>query len=59
MVEMIITIKRREGVSHEEFVRRQRDVHRSLFLSIPEARRCIRRFVVIFPAPAPSFPDAD
>ena len=61
MVKMIITIKRREGMSHEEFVRYQRDVHRPILMSIPEARRYIRRFVVSFPIPAPGYsgPDYD
>ena len=49
MIKMIITIKRRAGMSHDEFVRYQRDVHRPLLLSIPEARQYIRRFVVSYP----------
>ena len=55
MIKMIITIKRREGMSHNAFVRYQRDVHRPLLLSIPEARRYIRRFVVSYPIPAPDY----
>ena len=61
MIKMIITIKRREGMTHDEFVRYQRDVHRPLLMSIPEARRYIRRFVVSYPVPAPDYsgPDYD
>ena len=61
MIKMIITIKRRQGMSHDEFVRYQRDVHRPLLMSIPEARRYIRRFVVSYPVPAPDYsrPDYD
>ena len=61
MVTMIITIKRREGMSHEEFVRYQREVHRPLLMAIPEAHRYIRRFVVSYPIPAPDYsgPDYD
>ena len=55
MVKMIITIERREGMSHEEFVRYQREVHRPLLMAIPEAGRYIRRFVVSFPIPAPQY----
>lgn len=61
MIKMILTIKRREGMSHEEFVRYQRDVHRPLLMAIPEARRYIRRFVVSYPISAPDYsgPDYD
>jgi uncharacterized protein (TIGR02118 family) len=61
MIKTIITIKRREGMSHEEFVHYQREVHRPLLLSIPESRRYIRRFVVSYPIPAPKYsgPDYD
>ena len=58
---MIITIKRRDGMSHEEFVRYQREIHRPLLMSIPEAQRYIRRFVVSYPIEAPDYsgPDYD
>jgi uncharacterized protein (TIGR02118 family) len=61
MIKTIITIKRREGMSHEEFVHYQREVHRPLLMSIPESRRYIRRFVVSYPIPAPKYsgPDYD
>ncbi len=61
MIKMIITIKRREGMSHEEFVHYQREIHRPLLMSIPEARQYIRRFVVSYPIPAPDYsgPDYD
>ena len=58
---MIITVKRREGITHEEFVRYQREIHMPLLMSIPEAKRYIRRFVVSYPIPAPDYsgPDYD
>ena len=61
MIKMIITIKRRVGMSHDEFVRYQRDVHRPLLMAVPEAGRLIRRFVVSFPIAAPDYsgPDYD
>jgi uncharacterized protein (TIGR02118 family) len=61
MVKMIITIKRRQGMSHDEFTRYQREVHRPLLMSIPEATRYIRRFVVSYPIEAPDYsgPDYD
>lgn len=61
MVKMIITIKRREGMTHEEFVHYQREIHRPLLMSIPEAKRYIRRFVVSYPILAPGYsgPDYD
>ena len=55
MIKMIITIKRRSGMSHDEFVRYQRDVHRPLLMAIPEAKRYNRRFVVSFPIAAPNY----
>lgn len=61
MIKMIITIKRREGMSHEEFVHYQREIHRPLLMSIPEAHQYIRRFVVSYPISAPDYsgPDYD
>ena len=61
MVKMIITIKRRDGMTHEEFKRYQRQVHRPLLMSIPEAERYIRRFVVSYPIQAADYsgPDYD
>lgn len=61
MIKMIITIKRREGMTHEEFVRYQREIHRPLLMSIPEAGQYIKRFVVSYPIAAPDYsgPDYD
>lgn len=61
MVKMIITLKRREGMTHEEFVHYQREIHRPLLMSIPEAKQYIRRFVVSYPISAPDYsgPDYD
>lgn len=61
MIKMIITIKRRAGMTHEEFVHYQREIHRPLLMSISEARQYIRRFVVSYPISAPDYsgPDYD
>ncbi len=55
MIKMIITLKRREGMSLQEFKDYRRDVHAPLLFAIPEADQYIRRFVVSYPVPAPSF----
>ena len=55
MIKMIVTLKRLEGMTHEEFTDYQRNIHRPLLESIPEARRYIRRFVVSYPIPAPKY----
>lgn len=55
MVKMIITLRRREGMSIEDFRNYRRDVHAPLLFAIPEADRYIRRFVVSYPVPAPEF----
>lgn len=61
MIKMILTIKRRPGMTHDEFVAYQRDIHRPLLMAIPEARKYIRKFVVSFPVSAPDYsgPDYD
>lgn len=56
MVKMIITFKRRKGMSHREFMDYRRDVHAPLLFAIPEAR-LIRRFVVSYPVMSPNFPE--
>lgn len=55
MIKMIITLKRRKGMSHREFQDYRREVHAPLLFAIPEADRYIRRFVVSYPVPAPAF----
>jgi uncharacterized protein (TIGR02118 family) len=61
MIKMIITIKRREGMSHKEFVHYQREVHRPILMSIPEAKKYIQRFIVSYPLPVTDYsgPDYD
>ena len=54
MIKMLITLKRRAGMSQQEFKDYRRDVHVPLLLSIPEARY-MRRFVVSYPIPAAGF----
>jgi uncharacterized protein (TIGR02118 family) len=55
MVKMVITFKRRAGMSLDAFKAYRRDVHAPLLFAIPEAAK-IRRFVVSFPVPAPNWP---
>lgn len=59
MIKMIITLKRREGMSLQAFKDYRRDVHAPLLFAIPEAERYIRRFVVSHPVPAPGFAEPD
>src|SRR5881397_1850151 len=59
VIKMIITLKRREGMTHDEFTHYQRNIHRPLLMSIPETKRYVRRFVVSYPVPAPRYPEPD
>lgn len=54
MVKMLITLKRRAGMSQQEFKDYRRDVHEPLLLALPEAQY-MRRFVVSYPLPAAGF----
>lgn len=56
MIKMVITLNRREGMTHEEFVHYQKNIHRPLLLAIPEWEQYVRRFVVSYPVPAPRYP---
>lgn len=57
MIKMIITLKRREGMTHDEFTDYQRNIHRPLLMSIPETQRYIRRFAVSYPVPTSRYPE--
>src|SRR3954453_22186016 len=59
VIKMIITLKRREGMTHAEFTHYQGNTHRPLLMSIPETKRYVRRFVVSYPVPAPRYPEPD
>ena len=59
MIKMIITIKRRAGITHEEFVHYQREIHSPLLMAIPEASQYIRQFVVSYPILAPDYSGSD
>jgi uncharacterized protein (TIGR02118 family) len=59
MIKLILMLKRRRGMTHDEFTHYQRTVHRPLLLSIPETRRYMRRFVVSYPVPAPDGPEPE
>lgn len=56
MFKIIISFKRRQGLSQQEFMDYRRKVHAPLLFNIPEAK-LIRRFVVCYPVPAPGFPE--
>lgn len=56
MIKMVITLKRREGMTHDEFTHYQKNIHRPLLMSIPETKQYLRRFVVSYPVPAPRYP---
>lgn len=57
MIKLLITLKRKEGMSHDEFVAYQRTVHRPIFLSIPETALYVKRFIVSYPVPSEDYPD--
>ncbi|HEY3468624.1 MAG TPA: EthD domain-containing protein, partial [Amycolatopsis sp.] len=59
MIKMVITLKRRKDLTHEEFTHYQRKIHRPLLMSIPESERYIRRFVVSYPVAAPRYPEPE
>jgi len=54
MVKMLLTLKRRAGMSQQEFRDYRQNVHEPLLLALPEARY-MRRFVVSYPLAAPGF----
>jgi uncharacterized protein (TIGR02118 family) len=54
MVKLLLTLKRRAGMSQQEFKAYRQNVHEPLLLSLPEAQY-MRRFVVSYPLAAPEF----
>ncbi|MVA37777.1 EthD domain-containing protein [Agrobacterium vitis] len=56
MIKIILSFRRREGMSLQEFKDYRREVHAPLLFALPEAKK-IRRFVVSYPVPAPNFPE--
>ncbi|HEX6345940.1 EthD domain-containing protein [Umezawaea sp.] len=59
MIKIIVALKRAEHMTHDEFVDHQKNRHRPLLMSIPEAEQYLRRFVVSYPVPAPRFPEPE
>ena len=57
MIKMLITLKRRDGMTLQEFKDYRSDVHAPLLFAIPEAARYIRRFVVSYPISALGLPE--
>ncbi|MDB4945836.1 MAG: ethyl tert-butyl ether degradation protein EthD [Labilithrix sp.] len=56
MIKVIISFKRRPGMSTQEFRDYRRDVHVPTLLAIPEATK-LRRLVVSYPLLAPEAPE--
>lgn len=44
-------------MTHEEFVKYQRTVHRPIFLAIPETEKYVRRFIVSYPVASSDYPE--
>jgi uncharacterized protein (TIGR02118 family) len=57
MIKLAILLKRRQGMSHKEFLDYRREVHAPLLLSIPETEQYVRKFVVSIPVHAAAYPD--
>lgn len=56
MIKLILALKRREGMSHDEFTHYQRQIHRPLLMAIPESEQYLRRFLVSYPIHQPGEP---
>ncbi|MFI5936446.1 EthD domain-containing protein [Actinoplanes sp. NPDC051494] len=59
MIKMILALRRAKHMTHDEFVDYQRNKHRPLLMSIPEAAQYLRRFVVSYPVQAPRDPGSE
>jgi len=58
MIKLAILLKRRKGMSHQEFLDYRRDVHAPLLLSIPETKQYVRKFIVSTPVEAAGYQDS-
>lgn len=45
MIKFTILLRRRPGLTHDEFVRYHRDVHAAVFMSMSVVQRHVRRYV--------------
>ena len=45
MIKMTILLRRKPGMTHDEFVSYHRNNHAPLFRSLAEVKRCVRRYV--------------
>ena len=45
MIKMTIVLRRKQGISHGEFVTYHREKHAPLFSALPEVRQYVRRYV--------------
>ena len=57
MIKLAILLKRRKGMSQQEFLDYRRDVHAPLLLSIPETKKYVRKFIVSIPLEATGYQD--
>ena len=58
MIKFTILLKRKQSLSHEEFVSHHRNVHAKLFMSVPAVRETVLRYVQqhVLPVALPGMP---
>lgn len=59
MVKLAILLKRRKGMTHQEFLNYRRDIHAPLLLSIPETKQYVRKFIFSGSVHAPGYPQPE
>lgn len=59
MIKLAFMVKRRGGMSHDEFVDYHRNRHAPLFASIPESTQYVRRYAVSHPVPNETYPEPE
>jgi len=56
MLKFTFLIHRIDGMSREEFINYHRQIHAPLFMSIPEAQKYVKKYVLSHPAETAGFP---
>ena len=51
MIKFTILLRKREGMSHEEYVEYHKTKHAPLFASLPEVQRYVRKYVQCYALP--------
>jgi uncharacterized protein (TIGR02118 family) len=59
MIKLTFMVKRRPGMTHDEFVDYHRNRHAPLFASIPESERYVRGYVISHPVPTDAYPEPE